>query len=202
MNDIGGLMDQKVETWEIGRLTPYPGNPRKIGDDAVAAVAESLRRYGWQQPIVVDAEGVIVVGHTRHLAAKSLGMDTVPVQVARMTQEKVDEYRLVDNKTGELSQWDYDALAVEVREFDEDLVEDFFPDVDMEISSIEDSRGDFSEEKFEKAQKEAETIKPQSEGMTHTTDVVCPSCSNLYQVRTLSLPGVTDALIKALSIEE
>ncbi len=104
----------RVKEVPIGEVRPYPGNPR-VNDGAVGAVAESLREFGWRQPIVVDADGTIVAGHTRYKAALSLGMQTVPVTVASdLTPEQVQAYRLADNKVGELADWDADLLACEL----------------------------------------------------------------------------------------
>ena len=70
-----------IELRDIGSIRPYPGNPRVIPEDAVAHVSESLKRYGWRQPIVVDPEGTVIVGHTRLLAARRMGLEKVPVHV-------------------------------------------------------------------------------------------------------------------------
>lgn len=95
-------------------LTPYPDNPRK-NDAAVDAVAESIRRFGFRQPIVVDEAKVIVVGHTRWRAAKKLGLAEVPVHVARdLTPEQARAYRIADNQTATLAEWDDDRLAREL----------------------------------------------------------------------------------------
>jgi len=88
-----------VEMRDIGDVKPYEGNPRQ-NEDAVDAVAASIREFGFRQPIVVDEEGVIVVGHTRYLAAKKLGLEKVPVHVARgLSPEQIRAYRLADNAT-------------------------------------------------------------------------------------------------------
>ncbi len=101
---------------KIGEVTPYEKNPR-VNDDAVDAVVASLAEYGWQQPIVVDADGVIIVGHTRLLAAMKLEMPEVPVHVADdLTPEQVRAYRIADNATGDLAKWDYEKLTVEIEE--------------------------------------------------------------------------------------
>ena len=98
----------------IGEVRPYERNPR-LNDGAVQAVAESLKEFGWRQPIVVDADGTIVAGHTRYKAALALGMQTVPVTVASdLTPEQVQAYRLADNKVGELATWDMGLLADEL----------------------------------------------------------------------------------------
>lgn len=98
----------------LDEIRPYENNPR-VNDGAVGAVAESIREFGFQQPIVVDREGVIIAGHTSYKAAQKLGMTEVPVVVAdNLTDEQVRAYRLADNKTGELAEWDFSALEEEL----------------------------------------------------------------------------------------
>ena len=104
-----------IEQWPIGDVKPYAKNPRAISDRAVEMVSNSLNDFGFRQPIVVDAKGVIIAGHTRHLAAQRLGMLTVPVHVAKdLDAKKARAYRLADNKTGELADWLDVLLAEEV----------------------------------------------------------------------------------------
>ena len=106
-----------IEWWPIQRPIPYARNPRVVPEVAVAKVAASLAEYGWRQPIVVDAQGVIVVGHTRLLAARRLGMAQVPVHVATdLTPQQIKAYRLADNRTAEESSWDLELLPLEVSE--------------------------------------------------------------------------------------
>jgi DNA modification methylase len=106
----------KVELRSIASIRPYDRNPR-VNDQAVDAVAASIREFGFRQPIVVDAEGVIIVGHTRYKAALKLGLEKVPVHVATgLTPAQVKAYRLADNQTASLSQWDYDLLPLELAE--------------------------------------------------------------------------------------
>ena len=103
-----------VELRPLDAVRPYANNPRQT-DDAVEAVAESIRRFGFRQPIVVDADGVIVAGHTRFRAAQRLGLATVPVHVATdLTPDEVRAYRLADNKTAELASWDDAMLSIEL----------------------------------------------------------------------------------------
>ena len=98
----------------LNEIKPYENNPRH-NDNAVDAVANSIREFGFKVPIVVDSEGVIVAGHTRYKAAKKLGLQTVPCLVADdLTQEQVKAFRLADNKVGELATWDLDTLKVEL----------------------------------------------------------------------------------------
>ena len=103
-----------LENWPIKKVKPYDRNPRR-NDNAVDAVAASIREFGFRQPIVVDRDGVIIVGHTRLKAAKKLGMKEVPVLVADdLTEEQVKAYRLADNKTADLSEWDEELLGSEL----------------------------------------------------------------------------------------
>ncbi|MHC4713937.1 MAG: ParB N-terminal domain-containing protein [Planctomycetota bacterium] len=105
----------KTESWETDRIQPYENNPR-VNEPAVDAVARSIDKFGFRQPIVVDASGVIVVGHTRWKAAKKLGLEEVPVHVAAdLSPERARAYRIADNKTAELSSWDNEALSSELR---------------------------------------------------------------------------------------
>ncbi len=99
---------------KLADLRPYENNPR-VNDDAVPVVEASIREFGFKVPIVVDAEGVIVAGHTRYEAAKRIGMETVPCIVADdLTPEQVRAFRLVDNKASELSVWDFGLLFSEL----------------------------------------------------------------------------------------
>jgi DNA modification methylase len=106
----------KIELRKLSEIKPYPGNPRH-NDDAVEAVAASIREFGFRQPIVVDVDGVIICGHTRYKAALKLGLDKVPVHVAKdLTPEQVKALRIADNKTADLSDWNYDLLPIELSE--------------------------------------------------------------------------------------
>lgn len=108
----------KVQNVSINDIKPYPNNPRD-NDAAVGGVAKSLQQYGWQQPIVVDKNNVIIVGHTRYKAAKKLCMKEVPIVVAdKLSPEQVKAYRLADNKTGENAVWDNKELLKELNSFD------------------------------------------------------------------------------------
>jgi DNA modification methylase len=114
-----------VEMRPVGSIRPYENNPRL--NDAVDAVAASIREFGFRQPIVVDEDGVIVVGHTRYKAALRLGLAEVPVHVAvGLSPAQARAYRIADNQTATLSSWDEDKLPFELAElqrldFDLDL---------------------------------------------------------------------------------
>ena len=105
-----------VELCDIHTIKPYINNPRR-NDHAVAAVAASIRAFGFRQPIVVDEDGIIVVGSTRYKAALQLGLEQVPVHAAGgLTPAQVKAYRLADNKTAELAEWDDTRLIQEIAE--------------------------------------------------------------------------------------
>ena len=104
----------KLSTMRMEDIRPYPNNPRK-NDGAVDAVAESIRQCGYVAPIIVDEDGVILAGHTRYKALKKLGYETADVLIkSGMTEEQKKKYRLLDNKTNELADWDFDLLAEEL----------------------------------------------------------------------------------------
>ena len=125
---IGRIVDNK-RVAALSEITPYEKNPRWIPQDAVDAVARSIDTYGFRQPIIVDQDGVIVAGHTRHKAAKQLGLEEVWIESAHeLTPEQVQAFRLVDNRSHEFSGWDIELLSAEVSaikdalEDDEDLI--------------------------------------------------------------------------------
>lgn len=114
-----------VISMAISDIKPYPNNPRK-NDDAVTATANSIKEFGWQQPIIVDKDNIIIAGHTRYKAAKQLNMDKVPVVVAKnLSKEQVKAYRLADNKTGEIADWDSEFLEDELANIIDFDMEDF-----------------------------------------------------------------------------
>ena len=137
----------RIEWWDIDKVVPYENNPRH-NDDAVEKVANSLREFGWKQSLVVDSDGVLIVGHTRLKAAKSLGMDKVPVLVANdLTPAQAQAYRIADNASGEIATWDFDILAVEVDGLSVDFdMEEFGVDMSKLDLGFEPSFDDVEDE--------------------------------------------------------
>ena len=142
----------KVANKNLAELTPYAGNAKKHDSTQIANVAESIRQFGFVQPIVIDRDGVIVIGHCRALAAEKLGMKEVPcVCVDDVTPEQVNALRIVDNKSNE-SEWDLDILPDELADLDlsdfdfdfgieneeeeTEIVEDEVPEVDEDAEPI------------------------------------------------------------------
>ena len=141
----------------VDELVPYENNPRN-NDGGVEYVANSIREFGFKVPIVIDADGVIVAGHTRHKAAQELGLETVPCIVADdLTPEQIKAFRLADNKTGEMAEWDFGLLNLELDEI---------ADIDMTGFGfeIEDHYTEDAPEAFKEYGEETET--------KHT----CPRC--------------------------
>ena len=128
----------KIELWPVDKPVPYIRNARKIPQSAIDKVAGSIKEFGWRQPIVVDKEGVIIVGHTRLKGAMKLGLKEVPIHVAdQLTDSQVKAYRLADNRTGQETGWDDELLSLELKELSEldlDLVLTGFDD--KEINQI------------------------------------------------------------------
>lgn len=111
-----------VAVRKLDEIQPAPSNPRKIPGRAVEVVAESLKRFGWQQPIVVDSDGMVIVGHTRLQAAKLLGLESAPVLVAsNLTPAEVQAYRIADNRTHDFSSWDLSELVGQLEVLDDDF---------------------------------------------------------------------------------
>lgn len=115
----------RIELLPISEILPYAKNPRK-NEKSVKFVKESIRQFGFKVPIIIDSKREIVCGHTRLLAAKSLGLSEVPCIVADdLTDEQIKAFRLADNKVGEFSDWDLDLLNTELSEIAEIDMGDF-----------------------------------------------------------------------------
>ena len=141
-----------IEWKDIASVKPYARNAKKHDETQIANVAESIKQFGWQQPIVCDADGIIIIGHCRLLAAKKLGLKEVPVKtVDNLSEEQVKKLRALDNKLNE-SEWDFDLLAEDIADLDfsgfdidwgipadeeeTEIVEDEPPEVDEESEPI------------------------------------------------------------------
>ena len=138
----------KIVNKNIADLMPYAGNAKKHDSTQIANVAESIRQFGFVQPIVIDRDGVIVIGHCRVLAAKKLGMKEVPcVCVDDLTPEQVNALRIVDNKSNE-SPWDFDILPDELADIDlSDFDFDFgIEDEEEEAEIVEDEAPEVDED--------------------------------------------------------
>lgn len=112
-------LGETIET-PITTIKPAPDNPRKIPEKAIEQVAKSIKEFGWQQPLVVDNNQVIIAGHTRYLAAKKLGLKTVPcIKATHLTPEQAHAYRIADNRSHDYTTWDYPELIQQINDLDD-----------------------------------------------------------------------------------
>lgn len=133
---------------QIDEIVPYKDNPR-VNKDAVNVVKNSLSKFGWQQPLVLDKDKEIVVGHTRYYAAHELGMKKIPCLIATdLDAEKIKAYRIMDNKSSEYASWNYGLLTKEMQDilelggldltytgFSDREIENMIDDIDVEIQA-------------------------------------------------------------------
>ena len=157
----------KVEHRPIEGIKPYEANPRR-NEAAVDAVAESICQFGFRQPIVVDEDDVIVVGHTRYKAALKLGLKTVPVHVATdLTPEQLRAYRLADNKTAERAEWDVELLPIELGE--------------LRDQGVDLKRIGFSDKELSEYLREFDTDLGDAPDPADSDDTVrCPKCGHEF----------------------
>ena len=109
-----------IQEMEITKIIPYINNPRKNLN--IDKVASSIKEFGFQQPIVIDEENIIIVGHTRFEAAKKLGLEKVPVTIAKLSKNQAKAYRIADNRLNQDASWDTKLLNLEFN----DLIGDNF----------------------------------------------------------------------------
>lgn len=130
----------KVKSVKLSEIYPYYDNPRD-NTNAVEPTKESIRRFGFVKPILVDKAGVIIAGHTRYVAAYQLGMEYVPVVYSSMDDEMAKKYRILDNKLAEKSSFDEDQLLEELRNMEAptEMQAFFFEDIDQMLNFSFDS---------------------------------------------------------------
>ena len=137
----------KVKSVKLSEIFPYYDNPRD-NTNAVEPTKESIKRFGFVKPILVDKAGVIIAGHTRYVAAYQLGMEFVPVVYSDMDDEMAKKYRILDNKLAEKSSFDEDQLLEELRnmEVPTDMQAFFFEDINQMLNFSLDSINQHAEE--------------------------------------------------------
>lgn len=169
----------EVQYIDIQKLKPYDKNPR-INGAAIEYVKKSIKANGFNQPLVVDQDLTICVGHTRMLAAKELGLETIPCYVKEMTKAQFIAYNLADNKTSEYSHWDKGLLAenfAELQLIDDELLEGTGFDqsyIDNLMESLTD--GEEESEEASTPNKEIDTSNYGSE-----LDQECPKCGFQFE---------------------
>ena len=149
----------KIIEKKLVELIEYENNPR-LNQGAVNAVAESIRQFGFKVPIIIDGSGVIIAGHTRKKAAELLGLDKVPCIIADdLTEEQVKAFRLADNKTAELADWDFQKLEKELQELAEMDIDFSMQDFGFYAAAGDDFSDIFNtEEKPAKQESEEEEV--------------------------------------------
>lgn len=165
----------KIKNVAINTVIPYARNPRN-NQGAIAKVAGSIKEFGWQQPIVVDSEMVVIAGHTRLAAAQSLGMDKVPIVIAEnLTSAQVKAYRLADNRVSQEAEWDHDLLTLELQ----DLVGEEY---DLDLTG-------FSDDELAALIRDEINFDPGTEDEQGKLDeidpklVICPHCKEEFDAR-------------------
>ena len=154
----------EIKEIEIEKIIPYINNPRKNLN--IDKVASSIKEFGFQQPIVLDKEYIIIVGHTRFEAAKKLGIKKVPVQIANLNKNQAKAYRIADNRLNEDAKWDNELLNFEIS----NLIENNYAIDSIGFESVElenilkNTEEKDLEENFKEIDSELETSK------------TCPKC--------------------------
>lgn len=171
----------KVETVHIDDVIPYWRNPRQVTETGVAAVAASIERFGYQAPIIVDTNMVVIAGHTRLSALRRLGWPEVDVIVSTMSDSQAKEYRLVDNRTSEYGEWDNSKVFLELREFaDAETATRFFPEINLNID-MNASSFVVDERDMERATNHLSDITTAA-GPRETKNILCPHCLQEFQI--------------------
>jgi ParB-like chromosome segregation protein Spo0J len=158
----------RVETIPIDRIQPYWRNPRK-NDAAVEKVRASIERFGFNQPLVVDASLVVIAGHTRLRAARQMGLAEVPVVIADLPPEKAKAYRIADNAAGGISAWEEGSLAKELERVDLAAMATFFRPGELDALLTAPSPEDLEPP----AEEPEPPIEPPEE---LTVTLACPHC--------------------------
>jgi hypothetical protein len=164
--------EDRYEVLRLDDIVPYWRNPRVITDEAVNAVAASITNFGYQQPIVVDASNVIIMGHTRYAAMRRLGVTEAEVRIAAsLTAEQSRKLRVLDNRLHEYTRWDFDLLVDELEDLDAGLMRGYFP----EVVAPDDSGPGYTAQAL--AEGAGSPTADQSDQVTFT----CPSCFSEFE---------------------
>jgi ParB-like nuclease domain len=171
------MADLVVQKISIDRLIPYWRNPRK-NDVAVEKVKASIQEFGYQAPIIVDANMTIVAGHTRYRALKELGYTKVDVVITDLPAKKAKEFRIIDNRTSEYAQWSAD-LTLELKEFTSpEFLDIFFPDVKLDpdfAAMVQPNKQENIDQIAQDLEKQFEKASEERNSEPHMT-IPCPNC--------------------------
>lgn len=161
---------ENLSMMKIGDLIPYWRNPRRVTDEAVNQLAESIRQYGYQQPIVVDENDVIIVGHTRYIALQRLGVTEVPVlKSTSLSPEEVKQLRIIDNRVAEYTTWDLDKLMTELAAIDNGQAVAYFPDLVGDVMDEVAAQQAYEDDKWSK--------------VDNSVEFTCPLCFHSWEMK-------------------
>lgn len=195
----------KVQNIDIDKIIPYWNNARD-NSKAIKPVEESIKKYGFQQPLVVDKNFEIICGHTRYFACMNLGYKTIPCVVTDMDEEKARQYRVADNKTSEFASWDEDKLIRELRTMNvpDEMQDFFFEPIDQLLGfdvNFTPNEGEYSADETEEAEeakdptevskKEEESFKEKEKKIekdmeqeeTEYIEMTCPHCGQIIRMK-------------------
>lgn len=182
-------MKDDLKTIKLTEIKPYWRNPR-VGN--VEQVKQSIKDYGYNQYIVVDKDYVIIVGHTRYKALQELALEDkawneIPVLISGLDEKKAKEYRIVDNQTGDQSEWILDKLTLELREIDNEVAIKYFSQDELDklvkasAGAIQYHPVDTND--IEKNQKKLDTQMTNADERRHLKNmVICPECGHEFEI--------------------
>jgi ParB family chromosome partitioning protein len=178
----------QIEMKNVSEIKPYWRNPR-TNTATIEPLKESIKQFGFNQPILIDANDVVIAGHARLKAATQLGMNEVPVIVLDVAPEQAKAYRIADNKVGESTKWDMEKLIPELREIEEiDVMQVYFPDIDIE-QLLKETAGaskfdEATEEDVQDAEREAQDrfSETYNEASGAIIDTTCPHCGKTFGI--------------------
>lgn len=176
----------KVEQIKLTQIKPYWRNARK-NDKTVEALKKSINDYGFNQPLVLDKNKVIITGHARFKALMQLGYEFAPCIVTDLNEQKAKQYRIADNKTHEMTMWDNDELVIELREignFEE--MQTYFSNVDLS-NWLDDSVGfnvkPVTQDEVTKKRTDLEDRFSAEATHIDTVELICPHCMEEFEIK-------------------
>ena len=180
----------KIEKININQIKPYWNNPRN-NSEAVASIKNSIQRYGYNSPIAIDKNNVIIAGHTRFMALNEMGKEEVEIIRLDLDEQKAKEYRIVDNKSNELSLWDNEALLKELKEIaDIEPIKEFFPEQNLDNilnENLEMKPIEYNSNSFVKTENQIEERFKTNEDSLHK--VMCPHCLKEHYINRDEIVG-------------
>lgn len=191
----------KIEELPLAAIKPYWRNPR-INENSVTAVQQSIKDYGFNVPLVVDKELVILAGHTRYKALQLMNVETVPCVVVDLPPQKAKEFRIADNKTSDLGGWDFPKLILELKEIaDLPAMQTYFPDLNVQevVESLPNTV--IQDVKDVDVQRTAELLASDyttrnKEEMKGFIPFICPDCGYEYSVHINALEHMIKGIRK------